>query len=427
MPTTKSDKDAVREELERLLAHPYFSQSKRYPQFLRHVVGHTLAGDDSVVKERVLGIEIFGRTPDYDTGTDPVVRVTATEIRKRLILYYQQPEHQQGIRIILPAGSYSPRFQLPDEVHDAKPDNAVPIEEPAEAMHEEAPLLLTVAAEEPVAEQPAGAVAEPAASATARRFPHWWMIAACALVLLVGAAYAVRRGMQPPPQQGFWAPMMGSTDPVLICIPDQMNDSQLVLWDASNPKKPTTVPVRRSEVAMTDLPPLLNIVAALDQHKRPFHIKGSAVTGLDDLRQSDAILIGSFNNPWTLRFTQTLRFHFANDADVKRLRIEDREHPESAAWTRDTSRLYQDTYYEDYSILARFLNPDTGRYVVMVAGLGHGATLATGAFLASDEDTAALMRLAPAGWKGQGMEAVLKTSVAGDEAGAPHVVATYFW
>src|SRR6202167_5969362 len=105
--------DEVREQLGRLLANPFFSHSKRFPAFLRFVVEHTLAGDSENIKERTLGIEIFGRDAEYDTASDPIVRVTAAEIRKRVAQYYQDSPHDQELRIALSSGSYIPQFLWP--------------------------------------------------------------------------------------------------------------------------------------------------------------------------------------------------------------------------------------------------------------------------------------------------------------------------
>ena len=66
--------EAVREQLGRILASPLFRSSKHYPNFLRHVVEQTLAGHAAGLKERSLGMEVFGRDPHYDTNADPVVR-----------------------------------------------------------------------------------------------------------------------------------------------------------------------------------------------------------------------------------------------------------------------------------------------------------------------------------------------------------------
>ena len=113
IPSSEAEKIAVYQQLEKLLATALFNSSKRYPSFLRFVVTEVLAGRTDQLKERLIGIEIFGRSADYDTNTDPIVRVTAAEIRKRIELYYQDPKHAQEIRIYLPSGSYAPQFSWP--------------------------------------------------------------------------------------------------------------------------------------------------------------------------------------------------------------------------------------------------------------------------------------------------------------------------
>src|SRR2546430_12496335 len=62
------------------------------------------------LKERTLGVEVFGRDPDYDTNLDPVVRIAAGEIRKRIAQYYHEPGHETEMRIDLPSGTYVPEF-----------------------------------------------------------------------------------------------------------------------------------------------------------------------------------------------------------------------------------------------------------------------------------------------------------------------------
>ena len=83
----------VREQLRRLLAHPLFTNSKRYPVLLAYTVKQALDGNASELKERTIGVEAFGREPDYDVNLDPVVRMTAAEVRKRLSQYYYNSDH----------------------------------------------------------------------------------------------------------------------------------------------------------------------------------------------------------------------------------------------------------------------------------------------------------------------------------------------
>src|SRR6202521_4767560 len=101
----------VREQLNRLLVHPLFMNSKRYPVLLAYTVDQALLGNAGNLKERTIGVEAFGREPNYDVNLDPVVRTTAAEVRKRLIQYYYNPDHAGELVIELPLGSYVPSFR----------------------------------------------------------------------------------------------------------------------------------------------------------------------------------------------------------------------------------------------------------------------------------------------------------------------------
>src|ERR1035438_3019528 len=114
IPSRKEDRAAIVQQLDRLLQNPHFHKSKRFPVFLKFVVTEALAGRADNLKERTLGIEVFGKEPGYDTTDDPIVRVTAGEIRKRIAQYYQEPGHEHEIKLLLPPGSYVPQFCFPD-------------------------------------------------------------------------------------------------------------------------------------------------------------------------------------------------------------------------------------------------------------------------------------------------------------------------
>src|ERR1700723_1562044 len=126
---TDEERTAFQEQLERLLSNSHFSQSRRFPSFLRFIVDRTLLGQTDMLKERTLGIEIFGREADYDTASDPIVRVTATEIRKRIAQYYQEPGHETELRVSLPSGSYVPQFHWPQAAKEN--DSAITVMAPS--------------------------------------------------------------------------------------------------------------------------------------------------------------------------------------------------------------------------------------------------------------------------------------------------------
>ena len=110
----------VRDELRNVLASEAFKGGKRAQDFLQLVVEHALAGRIDSLRERMLGAEMFGRPVDYDTANDAVVRVKASEVRRRLAQYYGTLEAPPPVRIDLPTGSYVPQFSF-----DASPP-AVP-------------------------------------------------------------------------------------------------------------------------------------------------------------------------------------------------------------------------------------------------------------------------------------------------------------
>ena len=102
--------DAVRGALESVISSPAFTGTKRCQDFLRLVVERTLAGDLDSLRERQIGVEMFGRPADYDTSNDAVVRVRATEVRKRLAQYSREVSSTPQVRIELTPGSYVPEF-----------------------------------------------------------------------------------------------------------------------------------------------------------------------------------------------------------------------------------------------------------------------------------------------------------------------------
>jgi TolB-like protein/Tfp pilus assembly protein PilF len=117
--------DLVRHHLKQVTASHAFASSKRAQDFLHLIVGHALDGELDRLRERMIGAEMFGRSVDYDTGSDSVVRVKATEVRKKLAQYYLESEEKQEVRIEIPIGSYVPRFAFESPETSSQPRSAV--------------------------------------------------------------------------------------------------------------------------------------------------------------------------------------------------------------------------------------------------------------------------------------------------------------
>ncbi len=105
-------REEIAEQLRSVLASPTFNGSKRCQQFLEYVCEKSLAGETGALKERSIALDVFGRHLDEEGhAEDTIVRVSAREVRKRLVQYYATPEGAASAIIIeLPSGSYAPRF-----------------------------------------------------------------------------------------------------------------------------------------------------------------------------------------------------------------------------------------------------------------------------------------------------------------------------
>lgn len=408
-----AEKSAVRDQLNRLLANPFFSHSKRFPTFLRFVTEQTLAGEEDNIKERTLGIEIFGRDADYDTASDPIVRVTAAEIRKRVAQYYQEPAHANELRIALPSGSYIPRFYWPKGAND--------------------PVLkeLDLTAEEASVPSEAHSV-----SPLARTHRHSKLTLAITCViagLLSVGALLFWQAMHRSALDFFWQPVLASGEPVLLCVADQTETSGQMLRDAADPTrqiqlKPTSKPTDNlTTVAIDDLSAIVRIAGLLQSHGIRYSLRGEGVTSLADLRSGPAVFIGAFDNAWTLRLTNPLRYHFSNNAEMTEVRIVDSTAPQQSNWVVAHAVQVSTNNYRDYAIVTRFTDTNTGKLTVIVAGLGRGGTIAAGEFLTDPGDLAQLQRAVLAAGNKKNMEIVLSTQIIDGEPGTPKMEATYFW
>ena len=395
-PSTKTEKEAVLQQLERLLENPHFHKSKRFPVFLRFVVKEVLAGRAERLRERTLGIEVFGKNPNYDTAEDPIVRVTAGEIRKRIAQYYQEPGHEQEIRLSLPSGSYAPQFYPPEEIVPAVPERA------------KLPEVQETSLPMPMA---------------SRRLSKWH--AGLLAVVILGGVFGSRLS-RPAPIDVFWAPFYKGADPILLCVADQNQYSTIVLRDAADPKHQMTLNDRIDAVIIDDLSPLVNIASMLSAHGRTFRVQGESVTSFSDLRQAPSVFIGAFDNGWTLRFTAPLRYHFANNSEMSQFWVEDRQRPGSREWLLDRSQQATGTY-KDFAIVTRALDPNTGRYVVVAAGIARGGTIASGEFLLDPRHMEELMRVVPKDWEHKNVEIVIETQVIDGRSGPPRIAAVHAW
>jgi hypothetical protein len=393
-PEADTSRRAIHEQLERLLANAHFRNSKRCSSLLRFLVENALDGRTEHLRERDLGIDVFGRSQDYDTNGDPIVRATAGDIRKRIAQYYHEPNHENEIRVHLPSGSYVPEFRSP------------PVKEP-----------------------------DPVTRGTWLR--RWKPLAlAGVLVSAAGAVVLLRPSIFHSPLERFWAPVLDSSNTVLICVgpADKLRVSaQLEARATSGAAQAMsdTAPSLQDllsihDVALQDATTMARVAILVNTRGRSFRIQSDDATTLSDLRAAPSVLIGAFNNAWTLRSARQLRFTFEMDAVASRYRIRDRQSPTREDWEVDMGLPYT-KLTEDYAIVGRFMNPSTERMTVIASGIGQYGTLAAGELLTSEKHMKDLAARASANWEHKNFEAVIAVRVIDGSTGPPRVLATWFW
>jgi hypothetical protein len=407
----ETERAAVQAQLERILTNSLFKNSKRYPNLLRYVVERTLDGHPDELKERTLGVEVFAREPDYDTNLDPVVRTTAAEIRKRLAQYYQDPSHESELRIVLPLGSYAAKFQMPVE----KPAPVHPTD------------LVTVA--------PPLHLAPPEQSKPywARNAFRWAVLLALAALLVLGAWFKVW-----PPQSALdrlWSPVLESPSPVLLCVGQRpftgFSASEPLSSSHSAPHTPTPQTtlfqlyyLGSQNVALPDVMTLGHLAGLLQAKGKAYHIRGESSTTFEDVRDGPVVLIGAFNNDWSMRLMGPRRFSFERSGNT--FWLKDRENPTDQSRAVNYATPYL-TLTEDFALISRVLDPVTERMVVLAGGLTGYGTMAAGEFLSNPAYMEAIAAKAPRGWAHKNVQIVISTKVINGRSGPPRALITHFW
>jgi len=422
-PPLVSHPAAVREQLHRLLAHPLFSNSKRYPALLAYTVEQTLLGNAGELKERSIGIEVFGRTPTYDANADPVVRITAGEVRKRLGLYYYDAAHTGELVIELPVGSYVPMFRQPEGSSESKQEVAEPRS-----------LSLAAAQAELLAPPTTTEVAAPTKPSRLRSpLLGLLTVAGCVIGVLIG----MRIQPAPPAEQPsnidrFWEPFLSSPGITTFCLGEPAKNIDMDSIDSfeapvTTHSQPQQLYVRLHMAglfALADVTTLTRTAAALQARHKAFRVVPASEATFSQLREGPIVLIGAFDNIWTLRVTQKLRFGFeSKNGDAL---LVDRKSGDKTTWTTNWDLPYQ-KLSKDYAIVARIHDSTTGQPVIIAAGISEEGTEAAGEILYNPVYLNTLLAKAPANWEKMNMEAVIETQVIEGHSGPPNILAVETW
>jgi hypothetical protein len=428
--------DRIQEALAAILQSAPFRASRQLQHLLQYIVDQTLAGHGDLLKERLIGINVFDRDPNYDTNSDPVVRARAGEVRKRLAQFYQGEGSHSAIRIEISPGSYHATFsELPQRTAEPHGESSI---SPSGRMF--------LATEPEKAEAPVAVAADENSSDTRevrRKTAIAWVLLAACLLVAVAAGYRFLF-QRATPIDVFWKPFVDSPSPVLLY--SGANAVYMMSADFMNRYEAThhvdsleregrefVVPVssdmklepgdlvafKNDFITLGDLTANVRIASLLTLHQKKFDLRCGGDIAFGDLRQSPTILIGAFNNSLTMELTGDLPFNFERGLTIRN-QIDPKQ-----KWSPIYSQ--DGTITVDYAIVTRMPHSKTGEALITVAGITQSGTRAAAEFITNPELIQALAKSAPKNWASKNLELVLATRVVNDIPTNPTLVASRYW
>ena len=403
-----SNTAAIRSQLASILESAHFRNSKRSQALLRFVVSELLEGHQDLLKERTIGVTVFGREPDYDTTQDAIVRNAAVEVRKRLAQYYMEPEHTGELRIEIPLGTY-----IPGIVEDVPTPAPLP-------------------------------------GPRVRGKARWIVLAAGLTVAAAVTLWTMERRTAASELDAFWTPLFRQGEVIRVCVgqPTRLyrfvgprhDDLDRLIQSSSRGAAEASPGESRLEIApselvwsasdflyMRDAFAAARISAWIQSRGHQFQLMSVSRTTYSQLRGSPLVAVGAFDNPWALRVTSDLRFVFGNKTINGAIyhSVIDRRNPNATDWM--VARDVGTSTTQDYAIVTRVLDPTTERTVVSVAGIENYGTLAAGEFVTGADYLGATLVSAPKDWRRKNVQIVLGTKIIEGTPGPPKVLATYYW
>lgn len=392
------DVATLRKILKEIVEGPAFKGSHRSGQFLEFVMEQAITGHLDQLKERLIGVEFFNRQPSYDTGEDAIVRVTASDVRKRLLQHYGWFGTEREFRIDLPSGSYVPRISrksrgepLPDSSVEPppKPDNLL-----AEAVTEEPRPKTTPA--EPV-DAPPPAVASKKSSA----FWRYAGIIAFAAILVWSIHLLNRHASSSATSYALpWSVLFSPSASTRLITSDPSIDAvqgvtktDLSLSDYANhryipdPDKLTPEQIRfckillsgETSAAAPDPPTTARVAQIAQAFSKKLAVQDARSFQLSFLNNNDNfIFLGSpRSNPWFSLFADKLNFKFVFDHQLgsEFIRNLHARPPEQEAYIPSANG--GGTGYT-FAIIALIQNPDQNGQVLLLAGANGEGTTAAG-------------------------------------------------
>jgi hypothetical protein len=392
---TDETKQVVRRHLSEVVGSVPFRRSPRCREFLQYVVEQAVEGRVELLKERSIGLALFGRKADYETAEDSIVRVRANEVRKRLARYYEQASGS-AVQFDISVGSYVPQITVRETAADDLTEPSL------------APRLV-------------------------RQVQTRARILGLAVIGLVGLAFWLARP-SPTPVDEFWRLVVNSSQPALLWSPagESQRLPARVLRELDRAEgSPVQVRLEAKEVERIEsqissgtLHSILSISELLQRMGRaPQYRVGGEIT-LQEMGSRPLVLIGAFSNPWVMQLNSGWRYQFVHGGRPS-IRDTQTQGREWALPASETQTGFDATV--DYALVTRVYRQDTSQVLIAAGGLKHFGTGAAGEFVTNPAYWREAAAQLPKDWSKRNLQVVLETRVIRKAAGPPKVLAVHCW
>jgi hypothetical protein len=416
---------ACAEVLGRVLASAQLKRSARLREILAYVGRRALEDGSTLIREQEIGIEVFGRLEGYDTSTDNIVRVNATELRKRIDAYFEVEGADEPVIMELPRGNYVPVFRY----------------RPVESQRVMGSQVLTTV---PPVGPPHPVLFPPD---TPHSKPRRWVVAAAIVaglaIAVLGATClvlwnqnrAMYRLLYPwqsnPSVQAFWSGFLDGNPSTDIVVADtsfnlfqRLSKQSFSFQDYLSRSYASQVQAQHLD---PDMRGALSLLARRTLISRGGFAMAQHFGGLDPLgnrihiyfarnylpslvKRDNVILLGSqLSNPWVSIFEGSLNFTFQHALNA----IETPGIPHASVVNRipaaGEQAIYTPSGPAGYCTIAYLPNPDHNGRVLMIQGTNSEAAQGCGDFLLSESGLSAF-RKELGGQEFPSFELLLKTS-----------------
>jgi hypothetical protein len=396
---------ALQQHLKEIIEGPAFKGSHRSGQFLKYIVDQSIAGHFELLKERSIGAELFGRSPSYDTGEDAIVRVTASDVRKRLLKHYGRNGTVSEFRFTLPLGSYIPEITR-DEGRKTEPENNAgfhgqpgPVSpQTVTPPHDQLPST---------ADRTAAPLATRTSAASHSGGLRWSRVLLVSVPLLATVWIVVwsrtSRTHAAPLLPAPWSVLLKASHPTHLITSDPnivvvqgITGNEMSVSDYANHKyvldsaklTPEEIRICHSilwrDYSAAGIDPAIaaRVAVLMATNSKAIDVRASRSLQFSDLKTDDNfIFLGSpRSDPWTSLFSDQLDFRFVFDKAAGQEIIEDvRRRPNELASYVPTALGWATG--QSYAIVAFLPNPDTNGHILLVAGANAEGTEAAGTLI----------------------------------------------